>query len=390
MWIPLSYNVRSLLVRKTTTIATALGIALVVFVLAAALMLAEGVRNTLTMTSDPAGAIVIRKGSDAELASSVETKDVSLITAAPGVRLGSGGTPLSIGEVVAVIAQERTGEGDKVSNVLVRGVQDNVFAVRPDVKVVQGRPAKPGTDEVIIGKALVGRFRGMDLGQRFELKRNRPVEVVGIFDADGTSFESEVWADLNVVQSAFGREGLVSSVTVRLESPEKFDAFQAAVESDKRLGLQALREHEYYEKVSEGTSLFVTAMGVIVALFFSIGAMIGAMITMYAAVSQRSREVGTLRALGFPRIAVLASFLFEAIILAAVGGAIGALGASALGFVRIGMMNFATWQEVVFSFDPTPTILASSVLVGGVMGLIGGFFPAIRAARTSPLAAMRE
>lgn len=391
MWIPLSYNVRSLLVRKTTTIATALGIGLVVFVLASALMLSAGIRHTLIAGGEPDGAIVIRKGSDAELPSSIETKDMALVLAAPGVRRGANNQTVGTGEVVAVIAQERAGATDgQVTNVLVRGVQDNVFAVRPGVKIVEGRPAKPGTDEVVVGRALLGRFRGIELGQSFELKRNRPVQVVGVFDAGGTSFDSEVWADLNVVQNAFGREGLVSSVTVRLESPEKFDAFRAAVESDKRLGLEALRERDYFEKVSEGTSIFITAMGIIVALFFSVGAMIGAMITMYGAVSQRSREVGTLRALGFPRIAVLASFLFEAVFLAAVGGAVGALAASAMSFVSIGMMNWATWQEVIIRFDPTPGILAVSVLVGGVMGLVGGLFPAIRAARTSPIAAMRD
>lgn len=390
MWIPLSYNVRSLLVRKATTLATAAGIGLVVFVLASALMLSAGIERTLVSTGEVDGAIVIRKGSDTELASSIESKDVPLIIAAPGVRGAAAGKALGSGEVVVVISQGLTEQENRVSNLLVRGVGDDVYFLRPHVKIVEGRPAKPGTDEVVVGQKLRGRFDGVDLGQRFELKKNRPVQVVGIFDAGGTSFDSEVWADLNVLQSAFGRDGLVSSVTVRLESPEKFDAFQAAVEGDKRLGLQALRERDYYEKISEGTAIFVTAMGVVVALFFSIGAMIGAMITMHAAVSQRSREVGTLRALGFPRVAVLTSFLLEAVILAATGGAVGALAASAMSFVSFGMMNFATFQEVVFSFQPTPGILGSSVLVGGTMGLIGGLFPAIRAARMSPIVAMRE
>src|SRR5690606_11994595 len=207
-------------------------------------------------------------------------------------------------------------------------------------------------------------------------------------DDGGSAFDSEVWVGVDTLRSTFGREGLYSSVLAQLESPGAFDVFKAQVEHDKQLGLEALREVTYYEKQSEGTSVFVTAMGILVALFFSIGAMIGAMITMYAAVSQRSREIGTLQALGFSRFAVLMSFLFEAVVLATAGGVIGALASLAMGFVEISMMNFATWQEVTFSFNPDPAIIAGSVLAGGIMGLIGGFFPAGRAGRTSPIAAM--
>jgi putative ABC transport system permease protein len=388
MFIPLSYSVRSLFVRKTTTIATAFGIALVVFVLASSLMLSNGIKQTLVSTGAPDRAMVIRKGSDAELASSIENPTVGIIKSAPGVKK-DGTTPLGAGEVVVVIAQEKLGTDGKVSNVQVRGVEPMSYKLRGELDIIAGRPAQPGTDEVVIGKALRGRFQGLELGQSFELKKNRPVEVVGVFDAGGSGFDSEIWCDVDTLRSTFGREGLVSSVLVQLESPTKFDAFRAAMEHDKQLGLQAYREDEYYEKQSEGTSIFISAIGILVSLFFSIGAMIGATITMYAAVSQRSREIGTLQALGFSRFSVLVAFLFEAVVLALIGGALGALCSLGMGAVKFSMMNFATWQEVTFSFTPSVGIIVGSAVAGMVMGLIGGFFPAIRAARTKPIAAMR-
>jgi putative ABC transport system permease protein len=195
---------------------------------------------------------------------------------------------------------------------------------------------------------------------------------------------------VETLRTSFGREGLVSSVTVVLESKDKFDAFATTIESDKRLGLEAMRESAYFEKQSEDTAAFMGAMGGLIAFFFSIGAMIGAMITMYAAVAQRGREIGTLRALGFQRHAILISFLFESTLLALVGAALGALAALAMSTVQFSMMNFATWQEISFSFTPTPAILVQSMIAGGVMGILGGFFPAVRAARMSPIAAIRD
>lgn len=387
--IPISYNVRSLVVRRTTTIATALGIALVVFVLASSLMLGFGIERTMGRSGRPDNAFVMRKGSDAELASSIETRFVSLILAAPGVARDGSGAPLGSGEIVIVITADKVGTDDQVSNLSVRGVTEASLKLRPEVRIIEGRPARPGTDEVIVGKAIHGRFKGVSIGSSFELKKNRPVTVVGVFESGRSSFESEVWADIDTVRTSFGREGLVSSVTVKLESAGKLDAFEAAVETDKQLGLEALRESAYYEKQSEGTTQFVTILGTVTAVLFSIGAMIGAMITMYAAVSQRRREVGTLRALGFSKSAILMSFLLEAVLLALVGGGVGALAATAMSLVKFSMMNFATFSEVVFSFEPTPAILGKSVLFGGIMGLIGGFLPAVRAARTSPLEAMR-
>ena len=388
--VPLSYNVRSLMVRRATTFATAFGIGLVVFVLASALMLGSGITKTMVSAGRDDNAVVLRKGADNEMSSSLEVKTINLIAAAPGVKRGTGNATLATGEVVVVIAQDKLGgTAGQISNILVRGVPEVAMQVRPEIRVIDGRPPRPGTDEVMIGRGLRGGFRGMEIGESFELKKNRPVKVVGVFEAGGSSFESEVWADVDTTRSSFGREGLVNSVTVRLDSPTKFEAFKTTMESDKQLGLQAMTEKKYYEKQSQGTAIFITIMGIVIVFFLSVGAMIGALITMQAAVAQRQREIGTLRALGFSRFAILTSFLLESGLLAAVGGAVGVVAALGLSAVKISMMNFATWQEVTFSFDPNPVLIVAALLAGAAMGIAGGFFPALRAARISPIDAMR-
>jgi putative ABC transport system permease protein len=389
MLIPLSYNLRSLFVRKTTTIATALGIGLVVFVLSSSLMLGQGIRSTLVSNGSEDRAIVLRKGSDTELASGVDASAVGLILAGPGVKRDADAQALGTPDVVVVASLDKLGGEGYVSNILIRGVHPAAFKVRPEIRVVEGRAAQAGTDEVIVGRGIAGRFVGTGLGQSFELKKNRPVKVVGIFEAGKSSFESEVWADIDTVRTSFGRGSSSSSVTVVLDSAAAYDGFAAYVQNDKQLGLESFRETVYYEKQSEGTSVFIIILGTLIAFFFSVGAMIGAMITMYGAVSQRSKEVGTLRALGFSRIAVLLSFLFESSMLALLGGAVGGVASMGMSAVSFSMMNFATWQEISFSFDPSPAIILGSIAAGAVMGVFGGFFPAIHAALLSPIAAMR-
>jgi len=385
--IPLKYNVRSLTVRKTTTAATALGVALVVFVLSSALMLAAGAKKTLASTGKNDVAIVLRKGSDNELGSVIDDQSVNTIITQDGVQK-NGNKPLASAENVVVLALPKLGTPG-LTNVQARGVTEDSFAMRPNIKIVRGRPARSGGDEVIIGARIAGRFQGVDLEQKFELKKNRPVTVVGVFTDNGSSHESEIWADRDTLRAAFGRGTSSSSVRVKLESPSKFDGYAGSVEHDKRLGLSVLREDDYYEKQSEGLSLFIRIMGTMIAVFFSIGAMIGAMITMYAAVANRQREIGTLRALGFSRLSILTSFLMESSLLAFAGGAIGAAASIGMGFVEFSMINFASWSEIVFKFDPTPQILGTSLIFAIGMGLLGGFFPAVRASRVSPIAAMR-
>ncbi|MBC8070691.1 MAG: ABC transporter permease [Deltaproteobacteria bacterium] len=386
--VPLRYNIRNLVVRRTTTLATAIGVGLVVFVIAAALMLNEGLSRALDQSGTPDVAIVLRKGSDSEMPSSIEDSTVSLIKAAPGVKKSADGTPMVIAEAVVVMFQELA-NGRGKSNALLRGVPADVLTLRPEVKIVEGRLAKPGTDEAIVGKPLIARFKNVKLGQSIELRKNRTVTVVGVFEADGASFESEIWGDIEYVRQSFGRDGVVQSVRVKLESPALFDGFAAAIEQDKRLGLEAMTEAEFYGKQSENTSIFIIGIGTLVAVFFAIGAMIGAMITMYGAVANRKREIGVLRALGFSRSAVMFSFLLESTVLAVLGGAIGTVASLGMGMVKFSMMNFQTFSDMVFEFRPTPGILLFSLACGGLMGIVGGFFPAVRAARTPPIEAMK-
>jgi putative ABC transport system permease protein len=388
--IPLRYNVRSLLVRRTTTLATVIGIGLVVAVLASSMMLTEGIRKTMASSGTPGHAIVLRKGSDVEMTSSIELPSIGLVLAAPGVKKDSGGRPIGAGEIVTVIALPKLDASPgAVSNVTVRGVADNVLALRPEVHFVAGRPARPGSDEAVIGARIAGRFEGMALGKSFELKKNRPLTVVGVFETNGSSFESEAWADVETVRTSFGRDG-VTSVTVALDSPAAFYGFEAAVEHDQRLGLEAMTEPSYYEKQSGQTATFISIVGWIISVFFMVAAMIGAFITMNTAVAHRQREIGTMRALGFSRFAVLTSFVLEGLVLALSGAALGLLVAFGVSFAKFSMMNFATWSEIVFSFTMTPRILVTSVIVGGITGLIGGIIPAARAARLKPIDALRS
>ncbi len=386
--IPIRYNIRSLAVRKTTTVATALGIALVVFVLAAALMLSAGIKKTLGVSGRDDNAIVLRKGSDNELSSTLDVSAVNVILGAPGVKKDEKGVPLGVGEVIVVGAMEKIGASG-FTNVQIRGVSDGAMKFRPEVHIVAGRAPKAGSDEVLVGQRIRGRFKGTDLEESFDLRKNRPVKVVGVFEAGGSSFESEVWVDVDTLRASYSRGASTSSVRVRLDSPAAFDAFKGAIESDKQYGYLALRETDYFERQSSGTSIFVGALGTLISVFFSIGAMIGAMITMYAAVANRQREIGTLRALGFSRASILTSFLLESVALAMLGGLVGVIASLGMGMVKFSMMNFASWSEIVFSFEPTPRIILTALLFAAGMGVLGGFFPAIRAARVSPVVAMR-
>lgn len=385
--IPFRYNLRSLIVRKGSSLFTLFGVGLVVFVLAASMMLSAGIKKTLATGGREDVAIVLRKGSDAELGSVIENQQVSLIAAQPGVK-SIDGKPAAVGETVVVVALPKRGT-EGMTNVQIRGVVPEALAVRPKIELIQGRHPRPGSDEVEIGQRLLGRFEGMELGKSFEIRKNRSFTVVGVFSAQGSSYESEAWVDQDTLRSAFGRQGMVSSVRVLLESKRQLETLRANLERDPRLGLQVLGERSYFEKLSEGTSMFVVALGTVVSIFFSLGAMIGAMITMYGSVAYRQREIGTLRALGFGRLQVMLSFLFESIVLALAGGVLGSAVALALGQIKISMMNFQSWSEVVFQFDPNPTSLGVALIFALGMGLLGGFFPALRAARISPVEAMR-
>lgn len=385
--VPIRYNFRSLAVRKATTLATALGIGFVVFILAGSMMLTAGLKKTLASSGHDDVAIVLRKGSDNELSSTIEDSQVGLITGQVGVK-SANGKPLYAAEVIVVAAMEKIGSPG-VTNLTLRGIGDDVLTFRPSVKIVSGRAPKPGSDEAMVGVRIRGRFVGTDLGQKFEIKKNRSATVVGVFEDAGSSYESEAWVDIDTLRTSFGREGMRSSVRVQLENKDRYDAFQIAVEQDKRLGLQVMRETAYFEKLSENTSIFFSVLGTLISVFFSIAAIIGAAITMYAAVAHRQREIGILRALGFSRFSLMFSFVVESVSISMIGGLIGVAGALVLGAIKISTMNFSSWSEIVISFDANPLIIVRGLVFAFFLGVLGGFLPALRASRVSPVVAMR-
>ncbi|HTJ43625.1 MAG TPA: ABC transporter permease [Kofleriaceae bacterium] len=387
--VPVSYNVRSLLVRKVTTIVTALGIALVVFVFAASRMLTEGVNAAMATSGRPDTVIVLRKGSDNELSSGLPMDAVAKLRAHPQVSQAAGAG--AIGELVQVVMAPHEGGSGEVSNVTIRGIPEDGIAFRPEVKITSGRAPKPGTNEVVVGKAIAGRFKGFEIGGTVELRHNRPLSVVGIFDAGGSSYDSEVWCDREFMGQTLGRTGNVSSVRVRLNSASDFEAYRREIEgtANKDFAAKVQREADYYRDQSAQIGTFLKFIGMFFAIMFSLAAMIGAAITMNAAVAHRSREIGTLRALGFGRFSILFSFVFEALLLAVAGGVIGSIAVLGLSFVTFPMMNFQTFSEIVIRFHAAPSVFIWSLVFALVMGLIGGLVPAIRASRVSPVEAMR-
>jgi putative ABC transport system permease protein len=382
--VPVQYNARSLLVRKVTTLATAGGIALVVFVFAGALMLAEGVNRAFSSSGRADTVVIVRKGSDAELSSAIGAEYLALFRGPAQVSQAGG----VIGEIVVVVIADHN-DGSGSSNVLVRGTPPEGITFRPEIKIIHGHAPKPGTNEVIVGSAIAGRFKGLSEGQGIDLRRNRPLNVVGVFTAVGSSYESEVWGDLDYIRNALGRQAIVSSARVRLNNPSDYDAYRQTIEGDPRFSMKVTRESDYFAKQSENMSTFLTWIGLIIAIMFSLAAMLGAAITMNGAVAHRTREIGTLRALGFSRRAILTSFLIEAIALAVVGGLVGSALVLLLSFVSFPIINFQTFSEIVFSFRATPAVFIRALVFSGFMGLLGGLIPAIRASRVSPIEAMR-
>jgi putative ABC transport system permease protein len=386
--IPLSYNLRSLAVRRSTTLATALGMALVVFVFSSVLMLANGLQRTMARTGGADVAVVMRKGADAEVSSYIGASEANVVVAAKEIAADERGLPAAIGELLVVIALDKLGTTG-IGNVAVRGVPDDVMEFRHAVRVVEGRAARAGTDEAIVGAAIRGRFAGLQLGQSVEIGKGRRAEIVGVFTDEGSSYESELWIDRDVARTVFAREGLLSSLRVRLDSPALFDGFARNIEADPQLMLQVQREREFYAEQSENTTMFIRGMGLMIASCFSVGAMVGAMITMYSSVAHRRAEIGVLRALGFPRAQIVLCFLVESTLLSVMAGSVGAIASLSMQLVHFSTTNFVNWSEIVFTFEATPSIVGGSLLFATLMGVLGGLFPALRAARVSPLAAMR-
>ncbi len=378
--IPLSYNVRSILRRRFTAGATAVGLGLVVFVFAAVLMLLAGVHATLRSSGSPDNAILVRKGSTSELTSLVTREAAKLFSADPAVAI-QGGKPIASPELFVIFQLTRAGVGGP-ANVAFRGyTQDGWDMLRSQqVKVTEGRVPRIGTSEVMIGKATRGRYEGAELGKEIRIAR-RNWSVVGVFEAGGSALESEIWTDADQLADAARRPNSFSNLTVRLRSRADLAQLQAAAEADKRFTLEAKREDLFYEEAAGGLAIFVGVMGGFVSFFFAWGAILGAVITMYTQVASRVREVGTLRALGFRRRDVLLSFLVESLILSLLGAVIGVLGATLLGNLSFSTLNFASFTEIKFRFQFTPRIALEAAITATIMGLIGGLPPAIRAAR---------
>jgi putative ABC transport system permease protein len=381
MPVPLAYNVRSARARWASSVVAVLGIAGTVGVFVAMLALARGFKATVTSSGLPQNVIVQRSGSDTEMTSILTIDDVRVLEDAPQVAHDGGG-PLVSPEVV-VIAPIPLRETGTDANVSVRGVSPRVLGVRDNVKLVEGRFLQPGLAEAVVGKGAQHAYTGLDLGATVRIGAGT-WKIVGVFDGKGTAFDSEVWADANVLDGFYQRPmNVFQSATVRLKSKEDFDAFAATLKGDPRLNVQAQREPEYYEKQSQVVTALITVLGSLIAVVMGLGAVFGALNTMYSAVSERSREIAVLRAIGFGGAAIVLSFFVESLIIAFVGGLVGCLAVLPVNGITTGTMNWQTFSHLAFAFRITPDLLAFGMLFALVMGALGGLPPAIRAARAN-------
>jgi len=389
MKIPFSYTWRSLWARRLTTTLTLGGIALVVFVFASVLMLSHGVEQTMIDTGADDNVIVLRRSANSELVSQIDRDAANLIRANQGIATGKDGKPVVSTEVVVVINLERKDIDNGMGNISVRGVSPEAISLRPQVRIVDGQMFRFGSHEIIIGTNIANRYRGTGIGEQLRFG-DAMWTVVGHFEADADGFESEIWGDVEQLMPAFGRP-VFSSITFTLRDASTYEDVKKQIEGDPRTQYAELkREKAYYSEQSKLMSDFIKILGLIVTIIFSVGAVIGAMITMYAAVANRTVEIGTLRALGFRRRSVLSAFLVESVFLSIIGGASGVALASLMSFVRISTVNFGTFAELAFGFTLSPSIVLSAMVFSVLMGFVGGFLPAVRASRLNILAALRS
>jgi len=376
--LPLAYIARNLWVRRVTTLLTAGGMALVVYVFATVLMMSEGIRQTLVATGQPDNVMALRKGAGAEINSGVDRGQAAILESLPGIATGARGQVLLSKEPVVLNNLPKRGSG-KPSNVTVRGTSATGLELRPQVQLVQGRMFRPGSSEIVTGRAVAEGFQGAALGETLRFA-GRDWTVVGVFDSGRTGFDSEIWGDAEQMLQAFRRNAF-SSIVFRLTDATQFEAVTKAIAADPRLTVEAKPEIQFYAEQSEALATFISILGTSLSVIFSIGAIVGAMITMFAAVAQRTGEIGTLRALGFRRGAVLLAFLCEALLLALVGGLLGLLAATSMQAVNISTTNFQSFAELAFQFKLTGRIVWQTLAFALFMGLLGGFVPAWRASR---------
>ena len=381
MAIPVAYNLRSAKERWTSSLVAVLGIAGTVGVFVAMLALARGFKATLTTSGLPQNAIVQRSGADTEMTSILTLEEVRIIEDTPQVARDESG-PLVSPEVVVIAALPLRDTGTD-ANVQVRGVSPRVLGVRRQVKMVEGRFLRPGLAEAVVGKGAQNAYAGLDLGATVRIGAGTWT-IVGVFDGKGTAFDSEVWADAATLNGFYQRPPSVfQAATVRLVSADDFAAFEATLEGDPRLTVQALRERTYYENQSQIVTTLITVLGTLVAAVMGLGAVFGALNTMYSAVSERSREIAVLRAIGFGGGAIVLSFFVEALLIAFVGGLVGCVAVLPVNGLTTGTINWQTFSHLAFAFRITPDLLAWGMVFALMMGAVGGLPPAIRAARAN-------
>jgi putative ABC transport system permease protein len=389
MAIPVSYNVRSIAARWKTAIVSILGIAGTVGVFVAMLAMARGFQATLIASGSSSNSIIRRAGSSSEMDSGIGLDQARVIADASQVAQNAQGIPLSSGEIVVIGAFQLIKSGTD-ANTQIRGMTPLVLEVRPTVTVVDGRFFKPGLAELVVGSNAVQTYRGLKLGSTVAFG-GQDWKVVGIFDAGGSAFDSEIWCDYTVLAQTFDRPAnYFSSITARLNSPTDFDAFKDALTSDPRLTVMVEREAEYYERQSQTVSQLIRTLGFLVAFVMAIGAVFGALNTMYSAVAARAREIATMRALGFGGGSVILSFMIESLLISLIGGVLGCIVVLPLNGFTAGTMNWQTFSHLAFAFRVTPGLLVAGIIFALLMGLVGGVLPAVRAARLKVAHALRE
>ena len=386
MKIPVIYNLRSLRQRPVSTLTTAVGMALVVLVFIAMMALSRGFRAALVETGSTDNVIVLRRGSDSELTSGIGRNTAQTIAAMPFVAEGPDGRPMVSPEVYVLISLARLTGGEAL--VVARGINPRAFEVRRNVEIIEGRMIDPGSAEILIGKTIVDRFENTGIGEKINFA-SRDWTVVGHFAAGGSSFESEIWGENEQFMPAFRGE-VFQTVTFRMDDPSAFESIKASLESDPRLQVDALREYEFYANQSVLLSQILNFAAVFIAGIMAIGAIFGAINTMYAAVGARGPEIAVLLTLGFRPVSVLSSFLLEATIIAVLGGVLGCLFSLPINGIVTSTTNWQTFSEVAFAFRVTPDLLLRGVIFAVVMGLIGGFLPARRAAKQPVVQAARQ
>lgn len=386
MKLILLYSFRNLVRRKLTTTLTALGMALVILVFSAVLMLSEGLKKTLVKTGTPNNVVVIRKSAGSEVQSGVDKDQARIIEVLPEIALSNEGKRMVAKELVVLIGLTKKGT-DKLSNVVIRGVMEMSMPLRSQVKLKDGRMIRWGSNEIIVGNKIAENFEGVKIGGILNFGQ-RQWRVVGIFDAGTTGFSSEIWADVEQLKQAFRRPNY-SSMIFRLSNIRDFEIIKERLEKDPRLTVEVKTEMQYYEDQSAMMAKFIKVLGVSMTIVFSIGAILGAMITMYSAVASRKNEIGTLRALGFQKTTILFAFLVEALLLSLIGCFFGLFLSSFLQLYTVSTMNWQTFSELAFSFTLTPEIILQSLLFSLIMGASGGLIPAYRASRQKIVDALR-